>query len=295
MLHVQIGIRLTTGTSAGWKKPSTIGYWLMCEHSSLIPTTPAAPLAEWMITCTCTYVWMIRAVTPAVPASANHSSPTMSCDIHSATESVRTAVLRTGPSKCANDSTVVSNAMHSIVIRASPIDPAASVSRSAACRSVPLTNFTVVAPRISTTSIWCGSAAAHVNVDPDTAIRVSTSRVGVFVSTKLAYPIAAGKSPPDRMYVYPTASICTTCDAIVAPAPACSVATAPSAPAAVTVTEHRAMSTVPWLAAPASDTAPTPPTCHVLSCDDTVSRVCPPRSSAPVSPAYTNELPTTLM
>jgi len=104
----------------------------MNEHSSLIEGTPVAPLAEWMITCTCTYVCLIRALTPDVPLSSNHSKPTMACDIHSATESVRTDVDTTRPSKCANDSTVVSNVMHSITMSEFTILPAAFVSRMAA-------------------------------------------------------------------------------------------------------------------------------------------------------------------
>lgn len=97
-VHVHSCGRTTSGTSAGSKKPSAIGYTLMNEQFEAIDLIEALPFAECTMIGTCRYVNRIHTVfwlEPVAWFSARNA--TIACDCQIATESDRKNVFDTAP------------------------------------------------------------------------------------------------------------------------------------------------------------------------------------------------------
>lgn len=134
-VHVHSCGRTTSGTSAGSKKPSAIGYTLMNEQFDAIDVIDAFPFAECTMIGTCRYVNRIHTTFRADAPPARFRNATIACDCQIATESDRTNVSVTAPWKSMKLSVVVENSMHCTVIVLVATDPLGS-----AC---------TIAPRIS--------------------------------------------------------------------------------------------------------------------------------------------------
>jgi hypothetical protein len=224
LLHVHSCGRTTSGTSAGSKNPSPIGYTLMKLQFDAIELIPAAPGCECTMIGTWMYVNRIHTTLLLVPALARFTNATIACDCQIATESDRMNVSVTAPWKSMKLSVVVENSMHCTVIVLVATDPLDDASRIAPrisashpgypfgsvlhesallwygifdSRIVALVSF--VAPCMSRISIRCVCGAATLKLQLKTVI----AALSMFVlSVRIIDAYVGVGDPAACVYVY---------------------------------------------------------------------------------------------